>query len=226
MACFYPEDCGQFAVAPMLVAPCYPTKCCEDPPMCYPCLPRCPPAKVVYCCDKKPPCTPPRTPTCHEAHDCCEQPPQKNRPRSPPPTRKHSHTATPDSCPTCYSTCKPVKTKYVIPCYRYEDGRINQPTVLMRRACEVACGVRPRRVPFVTSSYSADAYNEVHRYHSQDERGNCCYHFERKKPSLRCAPVCDPCPLSHPPASTPHCCEYVDCVHARPIDPSCCYFKY
>lgn len=40
----------------------------------------------------------------------------------------------------------------------------------MRRACEVAVGTRPRRKPFVVSSYTADPDQEVHRYASQDER--------------------------------------------------------
>lgn len=186
MACFYPEDCGQYAVSPMLVAPCYPTKCCTDPPMCYPCLPRCPPAKVAFSYDTKPPCTPPRTPECDDDSDYCIEPPRKYKPPShpqtckqprsaipescptcysvckpvkithcyekkascvppttyecdedndcfkeqprkykpPPPTRKQSPIASSESCPTCNSACKSVKTKYVIPCYRYEDGRI------------------------------------------------------------------------------------------------------
>ncbi|KAH9628154.1 hypothetical protein HF086_018370 [Spodoptera exigua] len=46
----------------------------------------------------------------------------------------------------------------------------NQPTLLMRRACEVACGTRPRRKPFVVSSYSADPHSEIRRFHSEDER--------------------------------------------------------
>lgn len=40
----------------------------------------------------------------------------------------------------------------------------------MRRACEVACGTRARRKPFIVSSYAADPYNEVRRYHSEDEK--------------------------------------------------------
>lgn len=46
----------------------------------------------------------------------------------------------------------------------------NQTTVLMRRACEVACGARPRRAPFVVSTYHADPDNEVRRFHAEDER--------------------------------------------------------
>ncbi|XP_059051069.1 uncharacterized protein LOC131845922 isoform X3 [Achroia grisella] len=182
MAYCYSDDCGEFAVTPMLVAPCYPSKCYEET-VSYPCLPQCPKGRLVYCCEKDLPRTPPRSPIsrlkervdqCNDPH-CrlhhgCNSPP-RYRNRSPPPTR--SPPCTPqDCCPTCCQpTCKPVKTKYVIPCYRYEDGRIrNQPTVLMRRACEVAIGTKAKRKPFVESMYCADSHNEVHRYRSEDER--------------------------------------------------------
>lgn len=126
MACCYSEDCGEFAVTPMLIAPCLPTKCCEDPPVCYPCLPRCGKGKVVYCCEKPTPCRP---------EPCCRQEPCEHSADSdagdchPPPRPQHSRPAPrqssckppPNCCPTC---CRPMKTKYVIPCYRYEDGRI------------------------------------------------------------------------------------------------------
>lgn len=121
MACCYSEDCGEFAVTPMLIAPCLPTKCCEDPPVCYPCLPRCPKGQMVYCCEKRPQ---PRQAPCCESDDGCDIPPppprqQCSRPQPAP--RQSSCKAPPDCCPTC---CRPMKTKYVIPCYRYEDGRI------------------------------------------------------------------------------------------------------
>lgn len=48
--------------------------------------------------------------------------------------------------------------------------QVNQPTPLMRRACEVAVGARPSRMPFAVSSVSVDPDQEVHRYHSQDDR--------------------------------------------------------
>ncbi|XP_059051068.1 uncharacterized protein LOC131845922 isoform X2 [Achroia grisella] len=137
MAYCYSDDCGEFAVTPMLVAPCYPSKCYEET-VSYPCLPQCPKGRLVYCCEKDLPRTPPRSPIsrlkervdqCNDPH-CrlhhgCNSPP-RYRNRSPPPTR--SPPCTPqDCCPTCCQpTCKPVKTKYVIPCYRYEDGRIER----------------------------------------------------------------------------------------------------
>lgn len=158
MACCYTEECGQYSVGPMLVAPSYPSSCCDEPPMCSPCLPRCPKG-VQYCCEKKRPRTPkhlrpycsdhdeccdhectdqPRNYECHNFRDYpdrlssssrqhCESParraslsPPLPAARSPPMPAPYS-----DICPTCSQpTCRPVKTKYVMPCYRYEDGRI------------------------------------------------------------------------------------------------------
>ncbi|XP_063822929.1 keratin-associated protein 10-1-like isoform X1 [Ostrinia nubilalis] len=233
MACCYPEDCGEYAVTPMLIAPCLPTKCCEDPPVCYPCLPRCPKGQMVYCCEKRPP--PRQSQSCESDEGCCDPPPaprQKCSRPPPAPRQSSSCAAPPNCCPTC---CRPMKTKYVIPCYRYEDGRItNQPTLLMRRACEVAVGARQRRKPFVLSTYSADPYNVEQRYHCEDERGNCCFHFERKKPMSSCCSLVPshhhhhPCPACQPCVSSPQC-QYTDCVHARVVDstwnrPSCCYY--
>ncbi|KAM3967895.1 uncharacterized protein ACR2FA_011444 [Aphomia sociella] len=218
------EDCGEYAVAPMLVSPCIPTKCCEEPPLCYPYLPPYPKGQVLYHCEKRPPRTPPRSPICYNIRDdeqndsCCRHHCQSTPPTRPPPSTPQN------CCPTCCHSSKPVKTKYVIPCYRYEDGRINQPTVLMRRACEVAVGSRARRKPFVVSSYCADPHNEVHRYHSEDERGNCCFHYERKKQkySPNCCPLHSRQPLnSHqcqPCVSCPEC-QYVDSVQARVVEP-------
>ncbi|XP_072937783.1 uncharacterized protein [Epargyreus clarus] len=115
MAYCFSEDCGDYAVTPMLVSPCGPVKCCESAPMCYPCLPRCPKGQVVYCCDKRP-CGKSRREE-REEEDCCSL-----KHRAPP------EPAPQYCCPTCNQpTCKPVKTKYVIPCYRYEDGRIVNP---------------------------------------------------------------------------------------------------
>ncbi|CAG9791198.1 unnamed protein product [Diatraea saccharalis] len=236
MACCYHEDCGEYAVTPMLIAPCMPTRCCDDPPVCYPCLPTCNTSQIVYCCEKQRPRR--RSPACCEHHhhdgDSSEQHHHSGDSCSPHRRQKsHQHgprqtppcSLSPDCCTPC---CKPVKTKYVIPCYRYEDGRImNQPTVLMRRACEVAVGARERRKPFVMSTYKADATKVEHRYHSEDERGNCCYHFERKKqevPSCCSVPSCrrSPCHVS---LSCPEC-QYSDCVHARAVtgDNSCCFY--
>ncbi|XP_062524723.1 uncharacterized protein LOC134198691 isoform X3 [Bombyx mori] len=176
----YPEDCGPFAVAPVLVTSSYPTRC-EESPTCYPCLPHCP-QSMVYCCDTRPK-TPLRRSSCCDSKEFDSRnrnrnhsPPRQNRNSPPPPCRSDStHKPSSNCCPTCCQpTCQPVKTKYVIPCYRYEDGRIDQPTVLMRRACEVAAGVRGRRKPFVETSYRADPYDEVHRYHSEDEQVQTC----------------------------------------------------
>lgn len=46
----------------------------------------------------------------------------------------------------------------------------NQPTILARRACEVAVGARSRRKPYVHSSYCSDCDQEVHRYCCEDEQ--------------------------------------------------------
>ncbi|XP_022822048.1 keratin-associated protein 10-8-like isoform X1 [Spodoptera litura] len=249
MECCYQPNCEEYAVTPMLVAPAPPCapKYCDEEPACMPCLPRCQ-KPVYYCCTKEPPpkrdyycCT-----KVAPKRDCCPLPPQTVccpvspqtvccRPRSTPPRHDScghgghgGHGGHPPPQPqqqACNSCCaqpppnKPVKTKYIIPCYRYEDGRItNQPTVLMRRACEVACGARPRRKPFVCSSYSADPYNEIRRFHSEDERGNCCYHFERKKPPKDS-------PGSGCTAFGPCQACYTDCVFARAVDsPDCCYY--
>ncbi|VVC98535.1 unnamed protein product [Leptidea sinapis] len=88
---------------------------------------------------------------------------------------------------------------------------VNQPTVLMRRACEVAVGNRPRRKPFVETSYSADSEKEISRYASEDDWGNCCYHFEKK--------TCDPVPTCHPSISCPG-----NCVPAKCIPEKNCYY--
>ncbi|OWR41900.1 hypothetical protein KGM_203779 [Danaus plexippus plexippus] len=340
MACSF-EELG-YAVTPMLVSPFHAEKCCEAPPICYPCLPRCPKGQIIYCCEK--PLQKCSRTSDSNYEDCCNEKPKK---LMPPPVTCNEQASCPrheQYCSPCHDHCKQVKTKYVIPCYRYEDGRIeryvptrhgrlpmsayrrngvqdqihgyrgairylcagsenneclvytaiepirrlypkvtqemlpvypipssalkrnglqdyhfnesggvgyirkcwtkamwadapfaipikpmkklhvrklpvsafkrngmqdqehskllgttnflqrcprdvsiecdetpvpvktndplkvNQPTILMRRACEVAVGARPRRKPFVTSSYSANAEEEVHRYMSQDER--------------------------------------------------------
>ncbi|XP_045770698.1 uncharacterized protein LOC123871130 [Maniola jurtina] len=114
--CF--DELGDYAVTPMLVSPCDPEKCCQPPP-CYPCLPRCPKGQVVYYCEK-PQST--QSKSSKNCDNCCYETPKaeshcKRRSSSPPRD---------DCCPTCSNPCKPIKTKYVIPCYRYEDGRIEQ----------------------------------------------------------------------------------------------------
>ncbi|CAB3256481.1 unnamed protein product [Arctia plantaginis] len=227
--------------------------CCQNKEVVYNCNKKPPgaahhsekkPTKVVYCCEKEPP----------KVVYCCEKP---ATPPSPPP--KHC----------CEESCRPVKTKYIMPCYRYEDGRIveklpvtafkrngmqdqehskllgtvnflvrsprdvsiecpdNQPTVLMRRACEVACG---RRKPFVASSYHVDADHEERRYHSEDGKGNLCFHYERKQPEYNCCvpnvccdPVCVPTSRCH--TMCRHHRHFVSCLPANPCSaPNCCYY--
>lgn len=107
------EDLGDYTVTPMLVSPTVPERCCEAP-LCYPCLPRCS-KQIVYC--EKPPSKPVRycDEYCHEKPRPAKESRYKQRCNSP---------ARESCCPTCNNPCKPIKTKYVIPCYRYEDGRI------------------------------------------------------------------------------------------------------
>lgn len=126
MACCYPDECGEYAVTPMLVTPLCPSKCPDSEALCYPCLPSCPKGQIMYCCEKRPPKAPPRTPAncCEDNYDCHDPKGSRPKPRSPPPSRQ-SHCNPPLECQNCgYPSCKPVKTKYVMPCYRYEDGRI------------------------------------------------------------------------------------------------------
>ncbi|KAL4712755.1 hypothetical protein ACJJTC_008052 [Scirpophaga incertulas] len=217
MACCYQDECGEFSVTPMLVAPCLPARYREEPAICYPCLPSCPKGKDVYCCEEK-----------HRRH----RSPVYDQRKSPPPRRQCCKNSAPSDssqnpCSTC---CKPIKMKYVIPCYRYEDGRIaNQPNSLMRRACEVAVGARVRRKPFVESSYRADANDVEHRYHSEDERGNCRYYFERQKQeqTVSCPGIpryqSEPSPFSDATCDPDY--QYVDCIQARVTNnPKTCYY--
>ncbi|KPJ08703.1 hypothetical protein RR48_06191 [Papilio machaon] len=109
MDCCFVNECERFAVTPVLVSP--QVKCCESAPIYVPCCND----KVVYCCEKIRPCTPVARKICYDGncdHTCtlCSEPPQK-------------------ICPTCRQpTGPPAKpaVKYVMPCYRYEDGRIEQ----------------------------------------------------------------------------------------------------
>ncbi|XP_013177166.1 PREDICTED: keratin-associated protein 10-5-like isoform X2 [Papilio xuthus] len=131
MDCCFVNECERFAVTPVLVSP--QVKCCESAPIYVPCCND----KVVYCCEKIRPCTPVARKICYDGncdHTCtlCSEPPQK-------------------FCPTCRQpTGPPAKpaVKYVMPCYRYEDGRIiNQPTCLTKHACKVACSYCPTQRP-------------------------------------------------------------------------------
>ncbi|XP_069359404.1 uncharacterized protein [Maniola hyperantus] len=116
--CF--DDLGDYAVTPMLVSPCGSEKCCQPPPLCYPCLPRCPKGQVVYYCEKPQSIQRKSSKNCDS---CCHETPKAEsycKRRCLSPSRE-------DCCPSCNNPCKPIKTKYVIPCYRYEDGRIVNP---------------------------------------------------------------------------------------------------
>ncbi|XP_031769098.2 uncharacterized protein LOC113518547 isoform X1 [Galleria mellonella] len=125
----YPEDCSEFAVTPMLTAPCYQTKS-EELPLCYACMPECPKGRFVYCSEKRLPKTPPRTPNRYskKQKDCDDLNSRSYHGHDSSYRRRNLSPCAPQSyCPTCcQSTCKPIKTKYVIPCYRYEDGRIER----------------------------------------------------------------------------------------------------
>ncbi|KAF9421456.1 hypothetical protein HW555_002671 [Spodoptera exigua] len=121
MECCYQPDCGEYTVTPMLVAPsCTPNYCVEEAAY-IPCLPRCQ-KPVYYCCTKEVP-----------KRECCPLPSQPVccRPQSTPP--QHVQCPPPqEACDSCCTQppqpppCKPPKTKYIIPCYRYEDGRIER----------------------------------------------------------------------------------------------------
>ncbi|XP_063395340.1 uncharacterized protein LOC134680189 isoform X2 [Cydia fagiglandana] len=167
------EECGADSVRPMLVAP----RCIDNPPY-HPCLPAC--TKTYYCCDK-----PPKPKHCHR--HCIKA---EYEPCSPPNNHQdcyivRSPSPSPRSlcCEPCEShrECKPTKTKYIMPCYRYEDGRIaNQPTVLMRRACEVAVGKRPRKKPYEESRFVRDPDHQESRYIREDEETT-----RRPKPAVQ-----------------------------------------
>ncbi|XP_063616570.1 uncharacterized protein LOC134789838 isoform X2 [Cydia splendana] len=146
------EECGANSVRPVLVAP-----RCNDAEY-YPCLPAC--TKTYYCCDK------PKPKHCHRH---CKT---EYEPCPPPNNHQDCYVVRPPSPRPCCEPhqCKPTRTKYIMPCYRYEDGRIaNQPTVLMRRACEVAVGKRPRKRPYEESRYLRDADHQESRYIREDE---------------------------------------------------------
>ncbi|CAH2102358.1 unnamed protein product [Euphydryas editha] len=120
MACCF-EELEDYTVTPMIVSPCVPEQCCDRPSPCYVSLPRCPKREIIFC---------ERTPNKNSkkgnpVHDnCCNEfLKQQHSPELP---RRQSSSSSQEYCPTCNNSCKPIKTKYVIPCYRYEDGRIEQ----------------------------------------------------------------------------------------------------
>ncbi|XP_073958411.1 uncharacterized protein isoform X2 [Choristoneura fumiferana] len=137
--CYVEEECEDYSVRPMLMVPCAPVKCRGEAPACFPCLPRC--SKKVYCCEKPKSKPTVRSPAFSDEpdDDCCQPKKRSSRPRSSDdsyqsPQRQARCPPPPCYEPCCQPTCKPVKTKYVIPCYRYEDGRIERyvPTRLGR----------------------------------------------------------------------------------------------
>lgn len=152
------EQCGDFAVTP-LIMPSNPEKSfCQEEPYCTPCMPPCVKVPVVYCCERpksKLPhgdecelcCVPSCQHSCHETRQCdlcncsrcrcsrspcCASPPTSHH-KSHSPERHSSHQECNHCCDAyCRPPCKPVRTKYVIPCYRYEDGRIVSPFTCLR----------------------------------------------------------------------------------------------
>ncbi|XP_064074371.1 uncharacterized protein LOC113402050 isoform X3 [Vanessa tameamea] len=120
--CF--DELENYAVTPMLATPCVPDQCCERSPVCCASLPRCQKGEIVYVekpqtkCYKK---------TNATNYNCCSECSKQSR--SPEPLRRQTCCSSQEYCPTCNkcNPCKSIKTKYVIPCYRYEDGRIVNP---------------------------------------------------------------------------------------------------
>ncbi|XP_047985696.1 uncharacterized protein LOC125225865 [Leguminivora glycinivorella] len=214
------EECGANTVRPMLVPP----RADDGPVAYYPCLPAC--TKTYYCCEK--PKSKPREESSRRGECRHSQQKIERRPCSPPNNHQDCFVIRSPSPrpPCCEPQCKPTKTKYIIPCYRYEDGRIaNQPTVLMRRACEVAIGKRPRKKPYEERRFIRDADHQESRYIREDEEGNCCFHFEKQKHSSR--PQC-PAVIAQCASCPQYCMEYPPCVTARPepsLPPNCYYYS-
>lgn len=143
------DECGDFTVPP-LIMPCNPEKSfCPVESYCTHRLPPCVKVPVVYCCErpksKLPPrdecerCCVPLTHQCSQetrqgSHCDCSRCQYSSSPccassscncKSPSPQSHSSRHECSNCCDTyCARPCKPVRTKYVIPCYRYEDGRI------------------------------------------------------------------------------------------------------
>ncbi|XP_026320054.1 keratin-associated protein 10-11-like isoform X2 [Hyposmocoma kahamanoa] len=143
------EECGDFTVPPLMS--CNRDKdYCSAEPYCTPCIPQCVKVPVVYCCERPKPKSPPKgeredcVPLAHHSSrdtrhsnkcDCsrcryCSPPCCASQPsccKSHSPQRNCSHHECSPCCDAyCHTPCKPVRTKYVIPCYRYDDGRIFQ----------------------------------------------------------------------------------------------------
>ncbi|XP_061709058.1 uncharacterized protein LOC133519130 isoform X3 [Cydia pomonella] len=113
------EECGANSVRPVLIAP----RCNDAPVDFYPCLPAC--TKTYYCCEKPKP-KESREESSRRGECRHSQHKMERRPCSPPNNHQDCYVVRPPSPrpPCCEPQCKPTKTKYIIPCYRYEDGRI------------------------------------------------------------------------------------------------------
>lgn len=117
MACCF-EESDDYTVTPMILSPCVPEQCCERPSPCYVSLPRCPKGEIALI---EKPHNKNSKRTNQVGDNCCREFIKQNSPEL---QRRQSSYSSQEYCPTCNSPCKPIKTKYVIPCYRYEDGRI------------------------------------------------------------------------------------------------------
>ncbi|XP_061709061.1 uncharacterized protein LOC133519130 isoform X5 [Cydia pomonella] len=115
------EECGANSVRPVLIAP----RCNDAPVDFYPCLPAC--TKTYYCCEKPKP-KESREESSRRGECRHSQHKMERRPCSPPNNHQDCYVVRPPSPrpPCCEPQCKPTKTKYIIPCYRYEDGRIER----------------------------------------------------------------------------------------------------
>ncbi|XP_068626488.1 uncharacterized protein [Battus philenor] len=117
MECCYSNECENYSVTPILLSPCPPIKCCESAPVYIPCQSSCNEKQVIFCCEKPPTSTPQAKKVCCDDQGNCLTKCQR------------CADAQQSYCPTCHQpTNPPVKTpvKYIMPCYRYEDGRIEQ----------------------------------------------------------------------------------------------------
>lgn len=142
------EECGDYSVPP-LIMPCNMDKSCRAEPCCTPCLAPCVKMPVVYCCERPKPKLLPRAeceqccvPSARHSSDsrqgsqcdcsqceycnpsCCAPPPPSCRKGHASQSNCNRDECSPCCDAYCPTPCKPVRTKYVIPCYRYEDGRI------------------------------------------------------------------------------------------------------
>lgn len=118
MACSFGEI-GEYAVAPILMSPYSHDPCCLGTTSCMPYLSLCE-KKKEECHEIRPERKSPKP--SRPTYNCCSE--CSERPRSPAHSKCPSSQKYEEYCPTCKNSCNPVKTKYVIPCYRYEDGRI------------------------------------------------------------------------------------------------------